>query len=216
MQKNPDDIKYVAKRHRLVNELKLKGIQSPKVLEAISRVPRHRFFREDLVQFAYQDNAYMIDAGQTISQPYTVAFQSQLLNINAGDSVLEIGTGSGYQAAVLCEMGANVVTIERHTILHKKSSSLLSLLGYKIKTLLGDGYEGYVQSAPYKGIIITAAAPFIPKTLLRQLAIDGKLIIPLGEGEKQVMTRITRVSESDFKTEQFGDFAFVPMLKGVE
>lgn len=215
MQKDPDDIKFTAKRQRLVQELQNKGIQSSALLQAISRVPRHRFFKSDLLNFAYRDNAYMIDAGQTISQPYTVAFQTQLLNIKAGDAVLEIGTGSGYQAAVLSELGANVITIERHTVLHNKAKLLLQQIGYKLTCILGDGYVGYEEKAPYDGIIITAAAPFVPKSLLKQLKINGHLIIPLGKGGTQVMTRITRSSETDFRTEQFGDFAFVPMLKGI-
>lgn len=214
MQHRDEDIKFTAQRMRLVREIEQKGIQSRPVLNAIETVPRHLFFNKALIQYAYKDSAYLIEAGQTISQPYTVAFQTQLLNIMAGAVVLEVGTGSGYQAAVLAQMGATVVSIERQAELHTKASQTLKILGYKVKTFFGDGYLGNEILAPYDGIIITAAAPQIPKALLTQLKIGGRMIIPLGEGGSQIMTRITREDSNDYKSEQFGNFAFVPMLKG--
>ena len=162
---------------------------------------------------AYQDKAFPIAANQTISQPYTVAFQSELLDVSPGDKVLEIGTGSGYQAAVLCLLGAHVYSIERQLELFKKTREFLPKIGYVCKRIIfGDGYNGYKSEAPYDSILVTAGAPFIPKSLLNQLKISGKLVIPVGE-KTQIMTLITRISEKKFKKIEFGEFKFVPLLK---
>lgn len=209
-----DDLKYEGLRKRLVDGLVKKGISDVEVLHAIGEVPRHLFFKNGLLQFAYQDNAFPIDANQTISQPYTVAFQSQLLQVEKGAKVLEIGTGSGYQAAILCAMGADVYSIERFKLLHEKAHRVLNKLGYRLNLRFGDGNEGWSKQAPFDRIIITAAAAKIPEKLLLQLCIGGKMIIPLGAEGGQQMLRITRMSEEDFRTEKFGNFIFVPMLKG--
>ncbi len=210
-----DTFRHKGLRNRLVDEIVRKGIKDEAVLTAIANVPRHLFFESTFIQFAYQDKAFPIGAGQTISQPYTVAFQSQLLEIKPGHKVLEVGTGSGYQAAVLCELGAKVFSIERQRELYLKSSKLLRRMGYKMGFYLGDGYQGLPQFAPFDSIIVTAGAPKIPEDLLTQLAIGGRMVIPVGGDNTQVMTRITRESETDFSQEEFGYFAFVPMLKGV-
>ncbi len=209
-----DTLRHKGLRNRLVQELSRKGIKVENVLHAIQRVPRHMFFESGFIQFAYQDKAFPIGAGQTISQPYTVAFQSELLNIEKDDRVLEVGTGSGYQAAVLVEMGAKVYTIERQQELFKKSSVLLRKMGYKLNLFLGDGYKGLPQYAPFDKIIITAGAPFIPEDLLVQLKVGGIMVIPLGKTQ-QIMTRVVRKNETEFSKEEFGNFLFVPMLKGV-
>lgn len=210
----PDDLKYEGLRNRLVEILVAKGITDTNVLQAIGKVPRHLFFKNGLLQFAYQDNAFPIDANQTISQPYTVAFQTQLLQVNKGVKVLEIGTGSGYQAAVLCALGADVYSIERFKLLHEKAQHILNQLKYKPMLRFGDGNDGWPAKAPFERIIITAASAKIPEKLLLQLSLGGKMVIPFGSEAGQQMLRITRLSENDFKTEKFGNFSFVPMLKG--
>ncbi|GAF02536.1 protein-L-isoaspartate(D-aspartate) O-methyltransferase [Saccharicrinis fermentans] len=210
-----DSFRHKGLRNRLVKEISNKGIQDGKVLSAIGAVPRHMFFESSFIQFAYQDKAFPIGAGQTISQPYTVAFQSELLEVLPGQKVLEVGTGSGYQAAVLCELGAKVYTIERQRELYVKCSKLLPKMGYKLRFFLGDGYKGLPQFGLFDRIIVTAGAPQIPEDLLTQLSLGGMMVIPLGGGEVQVMTRITRESETAFSQEEFGHFAFVPMLKGI-
>lgn len=190
-----------------------KGVSDKKALEAIAKIPRHFFMDSSFSDFAYQDKAFPIAADQTISQPYTVAYQSELLNVKKGSKILEIGTGSGYQTAVLIEMGAKVYTIERQQELFKKTKSFLQKLGYKPKTIIfGDGYKGLPTEAPFDGIIVTAGAPFVPKPLLAQLKIGGRLVIPVGD-EVQTMTVFIRKSDKDFEKHELGDFKFVPMLK---
>ncbi|HBK82727.1 MAG TPA: protein-L-isoaspartate O-methyltransferase, partial [Flavobacterium sp.] len=184
-----------------------------RVLKAIKTIPRHLFLNSSFEDYAYQDKAFPIGADQTISQPYTVAFQSQLLNLKKDDKILEIGTGSGYQTAILCAMGAVVYTIERQTELFKKSSLLLPKLGFRPrKMIFGDGYKGFQDEAPYDGIIVTAGAPVIPKPLMSQLKIGGRLVIPVGERE-QIMTLLIRINETQFEKQEFGDFKFVPLLE---
>ena len=214
-----DDYLYQGKRKRLVEQLKEKGIASQAVLNTILKIPRHLFFdqsteRTALLDHAYSDKALKIGAGQTISHPFTVAFQTEKLNIVKGDKVLEIGTGCGYQTAVLLEMGAKVYSIERQKELFDKTKVFLPLIGYKgAKLVYGDGYKGLPQFAPFDKIIVTAAAPYIPQDLLAQLVIGGILVIPLGEGEEQVMNVIIKKSGTEFDKKAFGKFKFVPMLQ---
>ncbi len=208
-----DTTKHQGLRNRLVNVLIKKGITDKKVLQALKKIPRHLFMDSSFIDFAYQDKAFPILAGQTISQPYTVAFQTQLLAIVPKSKVLEIGTGSGYQTAVLLEMKAKVFSIERQQELFKKTKLFLPKLGYKPKALIfGDGYIGLKDEAPFDGIIVTAGAPFVPKPLLSQLKIGGRLVIPVGD-KVQIMTLFIRKSEKEFEKHEFGDFRFVPMLK---
>jgi len=208
-----DTSKHLGLRNQLANILKKKGITNENVLAAIKSIPRHLFIDSSFEDHAYQDKAFPIAAEQTISQPYTVAFQSQNLSVNPGDSVLEIGTGSGYQTAVLIELGAVVYTIERQHELFKKTSLFLPKLGYRPKKFIfGDGYKGFKEKAPFDKIIVTAGAPFVPKPLLAQLKVGGKLLIPVGD-KKQIMTMFYRKTTKEFEKHELGDFSFVPMLQ---
>lgn len=200
-------------RKRLVNTLKKKGIVKAEVLNAIGKIPRHLFMDSSFVDHAYTDKAFPIAADQTISQPYTVARQTELLEVKRGDKVLEIGTGSGYQAAVLLEIGVALYTIERQNELFKKTNIFLPKLGYKPKRMIfGDGYKGLEEEAPFDGIIVTAGAPFVPQPLLAQLKVGGRLVIPVGE-DVQIMTVFTRKSMTEFEKDEFGEFRFVPLLE---
>ncbi|MDB2555250.1 protein-L-isoaspartate(D-aspartate) O-methyltransferase [Flavobacteriaceae bacterium] len=208
-----DTSKHQGLRNQLANVLKKKGITNENVLNAVKKIPRHLFIDSSFADHAYQDKAFPIAAEQTISQPYTVAFQSQTLAVSPGDSVLEIGTGSGYQTAVLLELGAIVYTIERQHELFKKTSLFLPKLGYNPKKFIfGDGYKGLKEKAPFDKIIVTAGAPFVPKPLLAQLKVGGMLLIPVGD-KKQIMTLFHRKSPKEFDKQELGDFAFVPMLQ---
>lgn len=208
-----DTNKHQGLRNQLAKVLEEKGIVDKNVLEAIKKIPRHLFLNSSFEDFAYQDKAFPIGAGQTISQPYTVAFQSQLLEVKKGDKILEIGTGSGYQTAVLCTMGATVYTIERQNELFKSTSLLLPKLGIRPKHIsFGDGYKGLPNYAPFDSIIVTAGAPIIPKPLMAQLKVGGRLVIPVGENE-QIMTLLIRKNETQFEKHEFGDFKFVPLLE---
>lgn len=211
-----DSFKHKGLRKKLIQTIKSKGINNTNVLSAIGKVPRHLFMDSGFIDHAYQDKAFPIGADQTISQPFTVAFQTELLEVNKGDKVLEVGTGSGYQAAVLCELGANVFSIERQGDLYKKVVNFLPSINYYPKKIVyGDGYKGLKEEAPFDSIIVTAGAPFVPKTLLNQLKIGGRLVIPVGENI-QVMTLYVRVSEKKFNMKEFGEFQFVPLLKEKE
>lgn len=208
-----DTEKHQGLRNQLVKFLEKKGITDKNVLEAIRKIPRHLFLDSGFEQYAYQDKAFPIGAGQTISQPYTVAFQSQLLEVKKENKILEIGTGSGYQTAVLCTMGAKVYSVERQNELFKITSLLLPKLGIRPKLLtFGDGYKGLPNYAPFDSIIVTAGAPIIPKPLMAQLKIGGRLVIPLGEKE-QIMTLLIRKNETQFEKHEFGEFRFVPLLE---
>lgn len=208
-----DTYKHKGKRQQLASVVEAKGVKDKKVLEAIKTIPRHLFMDSSFEDHAYQDKAFPIAADQTISQPYTVAFQTELLEIKKGDLVLEIGTGSGYQTAVLCELGAKVYSIERQQELYKKTKLFLSKIGYRPKYLsFGDGYKGLPEYAPFDKIIVTAGAPFVPKPLMSQLKVGGRLVIPVGKNV-QVMTLYIRKSAKEFEKREYGDFRFVPLLE---
>ena len=210
------EIKFKGLCSKLILELKSKGIKDQKVLDAISVTPRHLLF--DPVfrdKFAYQDIAFPIGENQTISQPYTVAFQTELLAVSRGSKVLEIGTGSGYQTAVLCQLGAKVFSIERHKSLFKNAKLFLNQNNYRAQLFFGDGFIGKKVFAPYDRIIVTCGAPFVPNDLKSQLKVGGRMVIPVGEGEVQQMKLIQRLQEDDFKETNYGDFKFVPMLKNI-
>ena len=207
-----DSFKHKGLRQKLVENLILKGIKNEAVLEAIRKVPRHWFMDSSFLDHAYQDKAFPIAANQTISQPYTVAYQTELLEVEANHKVLEIGTGSGYQTAVLCLLEAEVYSIERQLELFKKTSLFLPKIGFVAKRLIfGDGYKGLKADAPFDRILVTAGAPFVPKPLLAQLKVGGRLVIPIGDKE-QVMSVFVRTSQKSFKKQEFGNFKFVPML----
>lgn len=210
-----DNFEAKGKRKKLVADLRQKGIVDEEVLRAIDKVPRHLFMDPAFLIHAYTDKAFPITSGQTISQPYTVAIQSALLRVKKRDKILEIGTGSGYQAAILAEMGAKVYTIERFRELFIKARHTLTSMGYSIDFFYGDGYDGKPQYGPFDGIIITAAAQEVPQTLLQQLKTGGRLIIPLGSFDSQVMTVVEKTDIDTFEYSEHGTFAFVPMLKGI-
>jgi protein-L-isoaspartate(D-aspartate) O-methyltransferase len=208
-----DSFKHKGLRQKLVDVLISKGITNKDILNAISKVPRHLFMDSSFLDHAYQDKAFPIAANQTISQPYTVAFQTELLEVNENDKVLEIGTGSGYQTAVLCLLGAEVYSIERQLELFKKSSLFLPKIGFVVKRLVfGDGYKGLKEDAPFDRILVTAGAPQVPKDLLSQLVIGGRLVIPIGD-EEQIMTLFIRTGPKTFEKYEHGKFKFVPMLE---
>ena len=198
----------------MIDSIRSKGISDESVLEAMDRVPRHLFMDSSFINFSYTDKAFPIAAGQTISQPYTVAFQTELLEVKRHQKVLEVGTGSGYQTAVLLELGARVYTIERQHQLFLEAQKTLGPLNYKPIYFYGDGYEGLPAYAPFERILITAAAPEIPRSLLDQLSIGGILVVPEGDRSGQRMVRVIRKSESDFERSEHGYFSFVPLLRG--
>jgi protein-L-isoaspartate(D-aspartate) O-methyltransferase len=210
-----DTNKHQGLRNQLVKQLEEKGITDKNVLDAIAKIPRHLFIDSSFENFAYQDKAFPIGADQTISQPYTVAFQTELLQVEKDHKVLEIGTGSGYQTAVLCLLGAKVYSVERQNELFKKTKNLLSKLSINVIPKLlsfGDGYKGLPDYAPFDSIIVTAGAPSIPQALMSQLKIGGRLVIPVGETE-QIMTLLIRKNETQFEKTEYGDFKFVPLLE---
>lgn len=206
-----DNYKQRGLRAKLVRKLRLKGIRDERLLEAIGKVPRHAFFDDALLGHAYQDKAFPIGEGQTISQPFTVAFQTEKLEIKPGDKVLEIGTGSGYQACILLEMGAKVYTIEYNRNLYQKARDFLPKMGYHPFFFFGDGSKGVTVRAPYDKIIVTAGAPLVPEALFQQLRENGMLVVPVGDREKQKMVRVTKKDGKGVR-EEFETFAFVPLL----
>jgi len=208
-----DNFRHQGLRRNLVLELEKKGIKDLRILEAIGKIPRHVFFENALVSHAYQDKAFPIGEGQTISQPFTVARQTELLEVKKGHKVLEIGTGSGYQCSVLMELGALVYTIEYQPKLFQRTKKILPLMGYRPNFFLGDGSKGLAQFGPFDRIIVTAGAPAIPQPLIDQLKVNGILVIPSGDSQKQEMYKISKSENGDLKEERFGDFSFVP-LKG--
>jgi len=211
-----DSFEARGKRKRLVDELRVKGIADEEVLRAINTVPRHIFMDPAFLTHAYTDKAFPITSGQTISQPFTVAFQTQLLEVMPNDKILEIGTGSGYQTAILLELGARVYTIERQRELFIKAQDLLGNLGYKPHFFFGDGLEGKPTYGPFDKILITAAADHVPEKLLQQLKTGGIIVVPVGERYSQSMVKIVKESEIDYKKTSHGAFVFVPLLRGTE
>lgn len=208
-----DNFKHKGLRKQLVAELKERGIQNQAVLDAFMAVPRHFFLDLAFTKQAYSNVAFQIGAGQTISHPFTVAFQTELLELKFRDKVLEIGTGSGFQTAILCEVGAKVVSIERQRELFLKAKKIVPSLGYSPNLFYGDGYKGKESYAPYDKILVTCGAPFVPEALLEQLKVGGIAVIPIGDGSKQIMTRYIKTGENEFKVKEYGDFSFVPMLE---
>lgn len=207
-----DTFRHKGLRKKLVESIRQKGIRDENVLKAMETVPRHLFFDSGFLEFAYEDKAFPIGAGQTISQPFTVAFQTELLNVGKGDKVLEVGTGSGYQASILYQMGAKVFSIERQRLLFARAKSYLPQLGYGVKVFFGDGYNGLPAFAPFDRIIVTAGAPFIPEALTQQLKPGGVLVIPVDEGGSQLMTTVRKSADGSLVTDHHGRFRFVPLL----
>lgn len=212
MTKMNDSYRHKGLRKKLVEEVRSKGIRDENVLAALEAVPRHFFLDSSFVEIAYQDKPFPIGSGQTISQPYTVAYQTELLKVEKGQKVLEVGTGSGYQACILEEMGARVFSIERHHSLYRKTKLLLAAMNYRAKLFYGDGYKGLPAFAPFDRILVTAAAPFIPEAFIEQLKPKGILVIPVGVDDSQVMKRITKIDDENTEEERFGYFRFVPLL----
>ena len=207
-----DSYRHKALRRQLIDELKGKGIKNQAVLDAFNKVPRHFFLDSSFMNQAYTNMAFQIGAEQTISHPFTVAFQTTLLELERGHRVLEIGTGSGFQTAILCAIGVRVVSIERQKYLYIRAKPIIFDLGYSPNLFYGDGYKGKSSYAPYDSILVTCGAPFIPHELQDQLKVGGRLVIPIGEGQKQIMTRLTKLENGEWKKETYGDFSFVPML----
>lgn len=207
-----DNYREKGARKQLVETLKKRGIGDPAVLKAVGKVPRHFFFDETFWIQAYKDIAFPIGDGQTISQPYTVAYQTELLHIGKGDKVLEIGTGSGYQTCILLELGAEVFTIERQESLYNRTIKVLPYMGYTPHFFLGDGSKGLPQHAPYHKIIVTAGAPFVPEIMLKQLTIGGILVIPVGDEKEQKMVTVIRTGEHDYEKIELDTFRFVPLV----
>lgn len=208
-----DTYRHKGLRKQLVETIRKKGIQDKAILNAIENIPRHLFMDSSFLEFAYQDKPFPIGSGQTISQPFTVAFQTELLEVKKGDKILEIGTGSGYQACVLAELGAKIFTIERQKKLYQKTKEFLPSMGYRIKTFYGDGFRGLSAFEPFDKIIITAGAPHTPTELLKQLKIGGIMVIPEGKGDVQIMKKIIRISETEYDAKEHGTFRFVPLLE---
>lgn len=211
-----DGFQHQGMRRKLIETVRAKGIKDERVLNAMLKIPRHYFMDSSFLKFAYADQAFPIASGQTISQPYTVAFQTELLQLTDFQKVLEVGTGSGYQAAVLAEMGARVYTIERIRKLNQSAQVTLQKLGYPVKFFLGDGYQGLPAYAPFERILVTAGAPAIPEPLKQQLTIGGIMVIPVGNREVQIMTRCIRTGEDTYEISTHGSFVFVPMKEGIE
>ncbi len=208
-----DSFKYQGMRRKLVKELSDRGIKNEKVLNCFNTIPRHYFLDNAFAEQAYSNTAFQIGSGQTISHPYTVAFQTELLEIKKGDKILEIGSGSGFQTCVLCEMGAKVFSIERHKELHLKAKNIVQHLKYNARLSFSDGYKGLLIFAPFDKIIITCGEPDVPEELINQMKVGGIMIIPIGEGEEQQMKKITKVSDNEITIQDFGVFKFVPMLE---
>lgn len=206
------NLKFNQRRQGLIEELRSKGIRDERILDAFNHVPRHLFVDTALENRAYKDTALPIGMGQTISQPYTVARQTELLDVFPGEKVLEIGTGSGFQAAILCALGAQVYSVERHRKLYQKAKNMLRELGFTVQMKLGDGTLGWSAYAPYDAIIVTAGAPVVPEDLIQQLNVNGRLVVPVGDSEKQEMVRILKLSETEFEEERFRTFKFVPLV----
>ena len=216
LQLPEDSFKHQGMRKKLMDDIRKKGIKDELVLSAMMRIPRHFFFEPAFITQAYSDHAFKIGAGQTISQPYTVAYQTSLLNLQKGDKVLEIGTGSGYQTCVLIEMGVKVFSIERQKELYDKALQFIPAMKYNPKLFYGDGFKGIPGYAPFDKIIITCGAPFIPDELISQLKVGGRMVIPVGSGEVQIMTLIEKLSVTDTRKTEFSEFRFVPMLQHKE
>tara|TARA_B100000508_G_scaffold91658_2_gene71466 strand:+ start:32061 stop:32705 length:645 start_codon:yes stop_codon:yes gene_type:complete len=208
-----DSYRHKGMRRKLIEELEKRGITDKNVLEAFDKVPRHFFLDLAFINQAYSNTAFQIGAGQTISHPYTVAFQSELLKVKRGDRILEIGTGSGFQTAILCAMGARLVSIERQRELFLKAKRIIHDLGYTPKLFYGDGYKGQPSYAPYDSVIVTCGAPFLPDALKEQVKPGGRIVIPIGEGEQQVMTVFEYSNDKEWTKTEYGDFSFVPMLE---
>ena len=208
-----DTYRHKGMRRKLIDALRERGIKDEKVLEAFNKVPRHFFLDLAFINQAYSNTAFQIGAGQTISNPFTVAFQTELLKVQKGHRILEIGTGSGFQTAILCALGARVVSIERQRELYLKAKRIIDNLGYTPKLFYGDGYKGQPSYAPYDSVIVTCGAPYLPESLKEQVRPGGRIVIPIGEGDQQIMTVFDQSEDGTWKKSEFGDFSFVPMLE---